>query len=128
VLLAQVWLLRRADAVSVIGAALEAKAAGAGHRSIATGLGRPAGTVRGWLRRFAVRAEQVRAAFTRLLLALDPLAAPVAPRASALADALEAVGRAAAAAVLRLSPTSAWELAARVTGGRLLAPPTEGGW
>ena len=47
VLLAQVWLWRRADAVSVLGAALEAKAAGAGHRSIATGLGRPATTVRG---------------------------------------------------------------------------------
>lgn len=128
VLLARVWLWRRADAVSVIGAVLEAKAAGAGHRSIATGLGRPVSTVRGWLRRFAARAEQVRAEFTRLLLALDPLAAPVAPRASALADALEAVGRAAGAAVLRLSPTPAWELAARVTGGRLLAPPTEGGW
>ena len=128
VLLARVWLWRRADAVSVIGAALEAKAVGAGHRSIASGLGRPATTVRGWLRRFAARAEQVRAEFTRLLLALDPLAAPLAPRASALADAVEAIGRAAAAAVLRLSPTPAWEVAAGATGGRLLAPSTEGGW
>ena len=65
----------------VIGAALEAKAAGVGHRSIATGLGRPVSTVRGWLRRFAARAEQLRAEFTRLLVALDPLAAPVTPRA-----------------------------------------------
>ena len=127
-LLAQEWLWRRADAVSVIGAALEAKAAGAGHRGIAAVLGRPAATVRGWLRRFAARAEQVRAEFTRLLLALDPLAAPVTPRASVVADALEAIGRAAAAAVLRLSPVPAWELAARATGGRLLAPPAEGGW
>lgn len=128
VLLAQVWLWRRADAVSVLGAALEAKAAGAGHRSIATGLGRPATTVRGWLRRFAARAEQVRIEFTRLLLSMDPLAAPVTPRAWVVADALEAIGRAAAAAVLRLSPTPAWELAARATGGRLLAPPAEGRW
>lgn len=128
VLLAQLWLWRRADAVSVIGAALEAKAAGAGHRSIAAVLGRPATTVRGWLRRFAARAEQLRARFTRLLLALDPLAAPVTPRASPLADALEAIGRAAAAAVLGLSPTPAWELAARATGGRLLAPPARDGW
>ncbi|EWT00552.1 hypothetical protein N864_20790, partial [Intrasporangium chromatireducens Q5-1] len=97
-----------ADAVSVIGAALEAKAAGAGHRSIAVVLGRPATTVRGWLRRFAALAEQVRAAFTRLLLALDPLAASVAPRASVSADALEAIGRAAAAAVLRLSAVPVW--------------------
>ena len=127
VLLAQAWLWRRADAVSVIGAALEAKAAGAGHRRIAVVLGRPVSTVRGWLRRFAARAEQLRAEFTRLLVALDPLAGPVLPRASVLADALEAIGRAAAAVVLRLSPASPWELAARVTGGRLLAPATRGG-
>lgn len=128
VLLSQAWLLRRADAVSVIGAALEAKAAGAGHRSIAAVLGRPACTVRGWLRRFAARAEQHRAQFTRLLVALDPLAGPLAPRASALADALEAIGAAAAAAVLRLSPVRPWELAARATGGRLLAPPARDRW
>lgn len=121
-LLVQVWLCRRADAVSVIGAALEAKAAGAGHRSIATVVGRPASTVRGWLRRFTARAEQVRAEFTRLLLVLDPLAAPVTPRASLLADAVEAIGRAAAAVTLRLAPGAPWELAARATGGRLLAP------
>lgn len=123
VLLAQVWLWRRADAISVIGAALEAKAAGAGHRRIAMVLRRPVSTVRGWLRRFATRAEQVRAEFTRLLLALDPLAAPVTPRASLVGDALEAIGRAAAAATLRLSPSPPWELAARVSGGWLLAPP-----
>ena len=59
------WCLsRRADAGAVIGSALEAAAAGAGHRAIAAGLGRPASTVRGWLRRFAARAEGVRALFT----------------------------------------------------------------
>lgn len=126
-LLTQVWLCRRADAVWVIGAALEAKADGAGHRSIAARLGRPATTVRGWLRRFAARAEQVRAQFTRLLVALDPLAGPVTPRASLVGDALEAIGRAAAAAVLRLSPVPAWEFAARATSGRLLAPAARGG-
>ena len=128
VLLAQWWLWRRADAVCVIGAALEAKAAGAGHRRIAAVLDLPATTVRGWLRRFAARADQVRAHFTRLLLALDPLAGPVIPRASIVADAVEAIGRAAAAAVLRLSPIPAWELAGRATGGRLLAPPARDRW
>jgi hypothetical protein len=58
VLLAASMLLRRADGVVVIGAALLAKAAGSGHRTIAAGNGRPPGTVRGWLRRFARRAEQ----------------------------------------------------------------------
>ncbi|WP_228759933.1 hypothetical protein [Pseudactinotalea sp. HY158] len=128
VLLAQLWLSRRADAGAVIGAALEAKAAGSGHRPIAAALGRPASTVRGWLRRAAVNAEQVRVEFTRLLGALDPLAAALRPRGSALADAVEAIGRAAAAAVVRLSLVAPWEFAARVSGGRLLAPSLGVGW
>lgn len=123
VLLPASALLRRADAVSVIWAGLLAKAAGAGHRVIAAALGRPAGTVRGWLRRFAVRAEGVRVLFTGLLHALDPAPAAAAPAGSVFADALEAVGRAAAAAVVRLGPVLAWEFASRATGGRLLAPP-----
>ena len=64
------WCLaRRADAAEVIGLALEAKAAGAGHRAIAGRLGRPASTVRGWLRAFTARAEQVRSVFTALAAA-----------------------------------------------------------
>lgn len=54
-------LVRRQDEVAVIGAALLAWSGGAGHRRIAASLGLPADTVRGWLRRFAVRAEDVRA-------------------------------------------------------------------
>jgi hypothetical protein len=120
VLLAEVWLVRRADAVAVIGAALEAKAAGAGHRPIAACLGRPASTVRGWLRRFAARAEQVRGHFTRLLHALDPSTPGLTPRGCPVGDAVEALGAAAAAAVLRLSPADPWAFTSRATGGRLL--------
>ena len=122
-LLAATWLSRRADAASVIGSALQAKAGGAGHRPIAAALDRPASTVRGWLRRFGVRAEQVRVLFTTLLGALDPEPGPVLARGSLFADALEALGRAASAAVVRLSPGSPWEFASRATGGLLLAPP-----
>lgn len=128
VLLPALWLLRRADAAGVIGAALEAKAAGAGHRPIASALGRPAATVRGWLRRFAARAEHTRAQFTWLLHALDPVAPALTPQGSVVADALEAIGRAAAAAVVRLSPVAPWEFAARASAGRLLAPPSGSGW
>ena len=60
-------LSRRADLAEVIGAALAAKAAGAGHRRIAGWLSRPAETVRGWLRRFAVRAAGWRAVSTGVL-------------------------------------------------------------
>ena len=42
---------RRADSTEVIGNACAAKAAGAGFRTIAERLGRPASTVRRWLRR-----------------------------------------------------------------------------
>jgi len=122
VLVSATWLLRRADAACVIGAALLAKAGGAGHRPIAVTLGRPVSTVRGWLRRFAVRAEDVRVLFTGLLHALDPEAGPLRPRESVFADAVEALGRAAAAAVVRLSPGSPWEFASRASGGLLLAP------
>ncbi len=128
VLLSALWLLRRADAAVVIGAALESKSTGSGHRPIAAASGRPVSTVRGWLRRFVARAEHTRAKFTRLLHALDPVASALTPRGSVVADAVEAIGRAAAAAVLRLSPVGPWEFAARVSAGRLLAPPAGVGW
>ena len=74
VLLPVCCLARRADAGEVIGLALEAKAGGDGHRMIAGRLGRPASTVRGWLRAFTARAEQVRSVFTALAASLvtDP--------------------------------------------------------
>ncbi len=126
-LLAASCLVRRADAAAVIGAALVAKATGTGHRVIAAALDRPESTVRGWLRRFAVRAQEVRGLFTVLLHAVDPLAGPVEAAASRFADAVEVLGRAAAAAVTRLGPRPVWEFASFATGGRLLAPPVRGG-
>ena len=73
VLLSIACLLRRADGVEVIGAALRAKAAGVGHRPIAAGLDRPVSTVRGWLRAFARNAETARSILVGLLVELDPL-------------------------------------------------------
>jgi hypothetical protein len=115
-------LIRRADGVAVIGAALLAKAAGAGHRTIAAGNGRPAGTVRGWLRRFASRAEQLRVLFTGLLHMLDASAGSLLPTGSACSDALAAAGAAAAAAVRLFGPRCPWQFTAAASGGRLLAP------
>jgi hypothetical protein len=125
VLLAVSCLLRRADGVDVIGAALRAKAAGAGHRPIAAGLDRPVSTVRGWLRALARNAEMVRSILTALLVQLDPLTGPLPARSSVVADAVEAVGACSAAARRRLGvigAVSPWQLAAAVTGGWLLAP------
>jgi hypothetical protein len=123
VLLPAWGLFRRADSVAVIGSALLAKATGAGHRAIAAAVDRPASTVRGWLRRFTVRVEAVRVLFTGLLHALDPRAGPVHPSGSVFADAVEVLGRAGAAGVLRLGPCPVWEFASMASGGRLLAPP-----
>lgn len=64
--------------------------------------------------------------FTALLGALDPEAGPLLPRGTVFADAVEALGRAASAAVLRLSPDPPWEFASKATGGLLLAPPCPG--
>jgi hypothetical protein len=55
VLLPASLLVRRADCAAVIGTALLAKATGVGHRPIASFVGRPVSTVRGWLRRFGCR-------------------------------------------------------------------------
>jgi hypothetical protein len=127
VLLAATLLLRRADGVAVIGAALLAKAAGGGHRTVAAGLGRPAGTVRGWLRRFAARVDGRRVLFTGLLHVLDPAASALRPAGSVVGDALEALGAAAAAASRRLGPRPPWEFAASASRGLLLAAaPAEG--
>lgn len=120
-----VALLRRADLAVVIGAALAAKAAGVGHRRIAVALARPAETVRGWLRRFAERVEPVRALFTGWLRALDPDPVMPAPAGNGWADAVTAIVAATAAVARRfVSAVTPWEVAAAVSGGRLLAP----GW
>jgi hypothetical protein len=120
-------LLRRADVVTVIGAALAAKAAGAGVRTIAAGVGRPVDTVRGWLRCFAGRAEAVRLVFTALLVGVGVDPVPPAAMGSVFADAVAAIAGASVAVRSRWSEVGAvpaWLLAAAVSGGRLLAP----GW
>ncbi len=124
VLLPAWCLARRADAGEVIGRALEAKAAGSGHRVIARWLGRSASTVRGWLRAFTGRAEQVRSVFTALAAALVTDPPLPAPAGSPAADAVAAVAAAAAAAAMvpGVGAVARWQLAAAVTCGLLLAP------
>jgi hypothetical protein len=126
VLLPVSCLLRRADGVAVIWAALAGKAAGLGFRPVARLLGRPASTVRDWLARFASRAGAIRELFTVWLCALDADPPPLPPAGSAVADAVAAVTAAAAAASRRwagrLVSVSPGELASSVSAGRLLAP------
>ena len=123
VLLPAEFVPRRADALATIGAALLAHVQGRGHRAIAAELGVPAATVRGWLRRAGERADWVRAQATRLAQQADPLLDAAQPTGSALADAVEALGRSTAAVMRRLGPIAApWPLAAVIARGGLLAP------
>lgn len=125
VLLPVFALVRRVDLAEVIGAALAWKASGAGARSIAARLGRPADTVRGWLRRFERRAEYVRVYFTRLLVdtGVDPV--PPALAATSFAAAVSAIVGAWQAAVSRwpdVGKVSPWQAASAASRGRLLSP------
>ena len=111
----------------MIGRALEESAVGAGHRKIAELLERPVSTVRGWLRRFAARAEAVRAFFTVLLARTSPdpvmpagAAGPVAAAVSAIAGAAVAVAQ----RWPRLGTVPVWTAASAASGGLLIAP----GW
>jgi hypothetical protein len=127
VLLPVIALLRRADLAEVIGAALAARAAGAGFRSAAAGLGRPGPTVRGWLRRFGGRAEAVRVFFTVLLARTSPDPVMPAGAAGPVAAAVSAIAGAAAAVASRwpeLGAVPVWQAASAASGGLLLAP----GW
>ena len=119
---------RRRDSAEVIGQALLEHARGLGHRRIAARLGRPHGTVRGWLRTFARRAEQVTASAGRWTHAIDAGGLDQAPPAgSPVADAVDALGSMARACRLRLRMSaSPWELAVTLTGllyGRPRDPP-----
>lgn len=126
VLLPVFLLVRRADTAAVIGAGLTAKARGAGHRLIAALLGRAPETVRGWLRRFAGRVEAVRAVFTGWCRALAPDPVLPGPAGSGWADAIAAIGAAAAAVGARFSvgEVAVWQVAVTVSAAGLLLP----GW
>jgi hypothetical protein len=113
-------LCRRLDAVEVIGRALVAAAAGVDFRGIAEELGLPASTVRGWLRRARMLAERICEHFVRWAFELDPDLVAGSAAGGGLGAAVDAIGRCARAAVLRLGARPAWELASSLTGGGLL--------
>jgi hypothetical protein len=119
-LLPDVLVSGRVDLASVIGWALVAKAAGVGHRPIAVGLGVPASTVRGWLRRAGVVGGRVASRLVVVMVAADPAAR--APPATGPIATLVAAACGAAEAFERLSgePVDRWRFAVVHTGGRLL--------
>lgn len=117
----------RSDDAETIGSALLAAAQGHGHRRIAAKLGRPATTVRGWLRAARGQVETLRAqAYTLQGRVECPSEERLAPAGCGLADAVGALGAAAAAAKRFFGVdryrTTVWEYLVLITGGRLLRP------
>jgi hypothetical protein len=103
VLLPDGFLSRRADSAAVIGRAVELAAAGRGHRKIAAVLGRPASTVRGWLRAARAAAAAGTGALWAVAAQVAPDAAAVRPRPAGtpLGDLVAALSALAAAAGAR---------------------------
>jgi hypothetical protein len=119
-LLPDVLVSGRVDLASVIGWALQARAAGVGHRPIAARLGVPAATVRGWLRRAAVTGGQI----AGRLVAVARAAGPAGRDPPGTGGVVLLVGAAASAAAawsaLSDEPVDRWRFALAHTGGRLL--------
>jgi hypothetical protein len=122
VLLPTPALLRRADLVAVIGEALLATyREGKERRQVAAAAGVPVATVRGWRRRFLERATEIRTHFSTLAHRWDPELGAIQAQESAVLDALEAIGVAAAAGVRQFGWQPLWSLVSGASGGRLLS-------
>ncbi|HEY2650673.1 MAG TPA: hypothetical protein VGI50_02050 [Solirubrobacteraceae bacterium] len=126
VLLPDVCLARRLDAVEVIGEALLASREG--YRRVAERLGVPAETVRDWRLRFRSRAEVIAVHFLRWARALDAALLTVMSQGSPVGDAIEAIGVCARVASLLLERRSPWSWVSALTAGGLLAINTNPPW
>lgn len=117
---------RRRDEIATIGSALTAAAVeGIGHRPIATRLGLPAATVRGWLRRVRAGSAWIGSQAMRWACRLDANMDRRHYQPDPLAEVVDCLGIAAAAAVHRFGPPQdPWRLAVRFTDGRLLSAPS----
>ena len=126
VLLPSTLTVRRADSTEVIGAALAAKASGAGFRAIAATLARPVSTVRSWLRRVPDQHAQwlyERAVDRAVQIDRELLVGP-AQYPTLLGQALNLLAGAALRYRERLGlPDTPWALIGFFAQGRLLAPP-----
>jgi hypothetical protein len=127
VLLPDVCLSRRRDAVEVVGDALLSLGRES-YRRAAERLGAPAETVRDWRQRFRSRAELVGAHFLGWARALDAALPAPAVAGCAAVDALEAIGVCVRLASLVLGPRPAWSWVSALTAGGLLSINTSSPW
>lgn len=122
VMLSTVALLRRRDVVEVIGEALTARYLDGKSRSvIAAEAGVPFDTACRWQHRFSGKSGEIRELFSTIAHRLDASLGPIQPRQSPAADALEAIGVAAAAAARKLGPGPLWSFVSGASSGMLLS-------
>jgi hypothetical protein len=122
VLLPTLALVRRMDVVEVIGEALRGiYIEGRSREEVARQAVVPMDTVRGWRRRLEKKAEEIRVHFTALAHCWDEEFLGMEAKGSAVLDALEAMGVAAAAAFRRFGGPRLWSLVSAASGGRLLS-------
>jgi transposase-like protein len=117
---------RHQDDAQVHGAAILSSAQGNGYRKVAAQLNRPVSTVRNWIRRFRAKAEDLRCFGTIWFSDVD--SSPfLEPKASPLAEGLDAMAAAARALILRLGLVGKcpWELMTALTGGSIFRGPTK---
>lgn len=124
VVLAGGLVARRQYSIGVIGSAVAAASAGAGHRRISRRLGIPVDTVRSWLRRARTNAAAARQFATRVVVAINQDLLPQHAARERLGDALAAL----AAAVLAIrerfpvADVSPWQIINAFTHGQLFKP------
>ena len=120
VLLPENLLIRRVNTVEVIGSALLNKSQGHSIRSISEVLSVPFTTVRGWIRRFNSKADEIKSKFLSLALKSDPNLNNIPPTRSPFNDAICVIGTALIALKLRIGETGYWHAVSRITKGELL--------
>ena len=120
VLLPEILFIRRTYTAEVIGGALLDNAEGISANLIAKKLDIPFMTVRGWLRRFNKKADEIAKEFMSLALSLNASLNEVSPTGSKFKDAINAIGLAIEAYRVRLGDLKHWSMVSRVTKGALL--------
>jgi hypothetical protein len=128
-LLPDLVLVRRLDAVAVIGASLARKlTSGLGLRPIAEQLDVPHTTVRSWWQRFQARSPTLLAECAALAVALD--GTPVEVNAIGAHAALDALGVAWQRGLARFGVRigDRWSFWSRISGGQALGTHTTSPW
>lgn len=120
VLLPDILLVRRAHTVEVIGLVLLDKSQGNSLRSISDDRNLSFSTVKGWIKRFRLKADQIKNMFLFAAFKSDPNLNNISPSGSPFKDAINAIGIALMSLRLRIGEISSWSTVSMISKGELL--------